>query len=313
MGISLKGILKINCELINLTGLLIGTGRGKLEIGELDIEPLFITTMYNIDGNIYIADVPTIPGSSLKGRIRSLLEVAMNMPLWSDGKIVQHYGVRSKKELKEGWCLDPKCPICTYFGRPALQIEILESELKREKDVNVDELIKKLNEYKKYAAPTRLYVSDAIPTVDCLRRIIEEKEGSISVGKEDFLDMKPENRIDRVTSAADPRTIGRIKPGIRFGIDFTICLYYDFDVNNLRNLIMGMELLEDTYLGASGSRGYGRVKFENIVLTLKPIEYYKGETNAVKRYPQKGTYRDLSHLKTELVHIIDDIKRALFR
>ena len=36
-----------------------------------------------------------------------------------------------------------------------------------------------------------------------------------------------------------------------------------------------MRLLEDNYLGGSGSRGFGQIKFENIKLTKRTAEYYK--------------------------------------
>lgn len=36
-----------------------------------------------------------------------------------------------------------------------------------------------------------------------------------------------------------------------------------------------MRLLEDNYLGGSGSRGFGQIKFENIKLAKRTADYYK--------------------------------------
>ena len=36
-----------------------------------------------------------------------------------------------------------------------------------------------------------------------------------------------------------------------------------------------MELLEDDYLGGSGSRGSGQIAFENLTMTFKSREYYE--------------------------------------
>ena len=40
-----------------------------------------------------------------------------------------------------------------------------------------------------------------------------------------------------------------------------------------------MRLLEDNYLGGSGSRGYGQIKFENIKLSKRSKDYYTENNN----------------------------------
>ena len=66
----LKGIIVVSAKMENETGLLIGSGGGKLEIGEMDIEPMFTYFKYN--GKTH--EVPLIPGSSIKGVLRSTCE-----------------------------------------------------------------------------------------------------------------------------------------------------------------------------------------------------------------------------------------------
>ena len=51
----------------------------------------------------------------------------------------------------------------------------------------------------------------------------------------------------------------------------------------LRAVILAMRLLEDDYLGASGTRGYGKIKFQNITVKWRPIGFYQNP----KEHPEK--------------------------
>ena len=44
--------------------------------------------------------------------------------------------------------------------------------------------------------------------------------------------------------------------------------------NNLTKLFESMQLLENNYLGGSGSRGSGQIKFKDIKITKRSIEFY---------------------------------------
>jgi CRISPR-associated protein Csm3 len=78
---------KIYC----VTGLRVGCSTGSVEIGGND-NPV-IRNPYN--------DEPYIPGSSIKGKVRSILEWVLN-PVKDNGKIHS--------------CGKPDCPICNIFG-----------------------------------------------------------------------------------------------------------------------------------------------------------------------------------------------------
>ncbi|AEE15338.1 CRISPR-associated RAMP protein, Csm3 family [Thermodesulfobium narugense DSM 14796] len=78
---------KIYC----VTGLRVGTSTGSVEIGGND-NPV-IRNPYN--------DEPYIPGSSIKGKVRSILE-------WALGKV--------SGDGKTHSCGEPDCPICNIFG-----------------------------------------------------------------------------------------------------------------------------------------------------------------------------------------------------
>jgi len=87
--INIKGFIKV------ITGLHIGGGNEKMEIGGMD-NPIIRNPTDNM---------PYIPGSSLKGKMRSLLE-------WKEGKL----NLEKNKEGEVHSCYDKNCPICRIFG-----------------------------------------------------------------------------------------------------------------------------------------------------------------------------------------------------
>lgn len=88
--------------------------------------------------------------------------------------------------------------------------------------------------------------------------------------------MKYENTINRITSEANPRPMERVPRGASFGFEMVFGVYDEEDYENFQNILQGMRLLEDSYLGGSGTRGYGQIKFQNISVLKRSIEYYKG-------------------------------------
>lgn len=103
----------------------------------------------------------------------------------------------------------------------------------------------------------RLQVSDAFFSQETQSHF-EEKDIA-------FTETKFENTIDRLTSEANPRQIERVTRGSHF--DFTFIYNVDDEVeveedfNNIQDAIL---LLENDYLGGGGTRGNGRIKFNNI-------------------------------------------------
>ncbi len=74
-----------------------------------------------------------------------------------------------------------------------------------------------------------------------------------------------ENTIDRKTSMATPRSIERVNAGNVFDFELALKILENDNEEDLREIILlGLKLLELDYLGGSGSRGYGKVKFTNI-------------------------------------------------
>lgn len=112
-----------------------------------------------------------------------------------------------------------------------------------------------------------------------------------------YTEIKYENTIDRGTGVANPRQQERVPADSEF--DFRLI----YNVENtekmeeevkqdFENILLMFELLEDDYLGGHGTRGYGRVKFEDLKLTEKvyikenedDMEYLKSEIQNIKDF-----------------------------
>ena len=220
-----KGVVKIDFLLHCLTGLRIGVGAGGREIGGVE--------------NIVIKDPltqePYVPGSSLKGAMRSRYELYTGLPL-SDKLVVRMH-----------LCGNLDCDVCVVFGRMP---ELVEEGAQQDGQV--------LN-------LTRLRVWDAFATEDTRRNWAHL--GSVEV--------KGENAIDRLTSRANPRQVERVVKGSEFEcrMDFFI---FDGgrDAERLRVVFEALKLVEEDYLGAYGSRGYGRVTFRDFRVRVLNREYF---------------------------------------
>lgn len=236
--LKLIGKLILEGELICETGLHIGAGKGSLEIGGAD--------------NPVIKDAfgsPYVPGSSLRGRLRSLLEQAGGLAVLSE---LVYLSKRRGQEVRVHQSDRPDDEICLLFGRSPGRMERVTGEAL---DASV-------------ATPARLAVYDA--------PLIEE---SISASMRENLDdelteVKSENAIDRITSQANPRTLERVPSGARFRIRMVLDVLCEEDKVLLGRLVEGMRLLEDDSLGGGGSRGSGRVRFANLGLTWRGRSFY---------------------------------------
>lgn len=182
------------------TGLHIGGSKSSLEIGGID-SPVIKTAK----------KIPYIPGSSLKGKLRSLLAK-------------EHGASKIEKEPEN---------LKKLFGFSGNNAEI-----------------------------TRLYVRDALLDVKHFDETFNKETLDLDYSQE-----KVENKINRAKGSAEhPRHIERVPEGAIFNFELVLNVYEGDD--DYIDLIKGaFNLLEDDYLGGSGSRGYGKVK-----ISLKPVE-----------------------------------------
>lgn len=245
--ILIKG--KVVCE----TGMHVGGVAETTEIGGTD-SPVILDRLKNR---------PIIPGSSLKGKIRALLELESGLyeqnggvcRYWSDKEIEKfEEGIskerdeNKKKELRAELesvkgVLREKRELCLIFGRGATE--------------NIE------------AGPTRLIVRDAFPTDETIEKW--DKNEDLVHGTE----IKGENVINRITSEANPRFPERVPAGSEFDFEMVYSIYHKDDFDRLKILFEGMCLFEDNYLGASGTRGYGKIRFDDLEFKQKTKQDYQ--------------------------------------
>lgn len=217
---------KIKC----LTGLHIGGGQDKLEIGGVD--------------SIVIRDpktqYPMIPGSSLRGKLRTMIEFGL-------GKI--HPGNPGKKI--EAGSPSEAVEITRIFGKGA-------------------------DEKTPAEGPSRLIVRDCMPdnaTVDMWKELETEllytefkAENTInrltSAANPRFIERVPAESV------------------FDFELILGIYGNTDTLKTDINSLLMGLKMMQHHWLGKSGSRGYGKVEFameDPIILTTE--DYISTQSN----------------------------------
>ena len=241
-----KGKFVITGILECVTRTRIGGTQERFEIGGID-NPVIKDPL---------TELPYIPGSSLKGKLRSLLEWARDLPA------VQQPHPKHRAFTA---CHCGNCVACRLFGVAS-------------DDPNV----------RMTSGPTRLTVRDAFPTgYEAVLRGEEPPEGTTvhrwweMLGEGIGTELKSENFIDRLTAEANPRTVERVPAGSEFQIEFVLDVYDIGDGNSqgdkelLKALAEAMKLLEHSALGGSGTRGYGKVRFKGLKVAWYPTDYYR--------------------------------------
>lgn len=82
-------------------------------------------------------------------------------------------------------------------------------------------------------------------------------------------EIKFENTINRATAEANPRQIERAIRGSQFELNLIYEIYSETEMEeDFEVLKNGFKLLQYDYLGGNGSRGYGKVKFNDLKLEI---------------------------------------------
>ena len=249
--LSFQGKYIIQGVICCVTGLHIGGNTEGFEIGGMD-NPVMRDPL---------TDKPYIPGSSLKGKLRHLLE-------WRLGKVEKH--PKHKDTYGPHFC--GECAACVICG-PASDDKSV-----REK-----------------AGPSRLSVRDSF-----LARKSGEKLQQW-LGEDMYTEAKTENAIDRVTSEANPRPLERVPAGAEFDFTLIFDVYRNDDLPLLRDLFSAMAMLEDSALGGGGSRGHGQIKFKDIEAEWRPLAYYENGTDPtpISAVEDKSIKQIVSDFKVE--------------
>lgn len=236
--ITLYGRIVIRGDIRLLSGLHIGGAAGALAIGNLDL-PVIRNPM---NGR------PYIPGSSLKGKMRSLSEKLTGAPQNAKiGKDVFIHVAETKDEYADYW-------VNPVFGVPAPTAE-------RKYDVPY---------------PNRLIVRDV--------HLSDNSAAALDAAKTDlpYTEIKWEAAIDRVTSAATPRQIERVPAGAVFTpMELVFSIYETADFALFKHVLTALQLVEDDYLGGQGSRGSGKVAFEGLKVSTKAGANYSDASSKV--------------------------------
>lgn len=107
--------------------------------------------------------------------------------------------------------------------------------------------------------PSKIIVRDAYLTEDSAQ-LLKQNSDNLDAP---YTEGKWENVIDRIKGVAEnPRQTERVPAGVSFDVEFIINVWDNDDEDKLIRLLKeGIRALENDYLGGSGSRGYGQVKF----------------------------------------------------
>ena len=190
--------VRISGDIIVKTGMHIGGSSAFAAIGAID-SPVIKDVRTNL---------PMLPGSSLKGKMRSLLAREFNTAIVD----ADHDHERIQR----------------LFGNAQ------KGNIKR----------------------SRILFTD----------MVLANEGELrNAGLQSLTEVKFENSISRMTAVANPRQIERVVRGSVFELDLIYAMENEAEfIEDMETLAEGMKLLQFDYLGGSGSRGYGKIRFENI-------------------------------------------------
>ncbi|WAR43654.1 type III-A CRISPR-associated RAMP protein Csm3 [Methylomonas rapida] len=246
----LKSKIFIKGKITALTGLHIGGNSIGMAIGGAD----------KVVVRNPLTNEPYIPGSSLRGKMRSLLERARG-----DEK---HNPSEGGFSLKEG-------------------------KLEAQAGINPETLLGKLfgvSADKNNGQPTRLMVRDASLTKESKQQLENAPNTDMPM-----TEVKTEVNIDRITSAANPRQFERVPAGAEFAFELLLTLLEGDDEAQFLNLIReGLELVQHDSLGGHGSRGYGAVEFSVQTLQERTMpQYQKGESAADVNEKLMALFADL--------------------
>ena len=207
---------KITGKIAVITGLHIGAGSDKVEIGGMD-DPVIRNPLTR---------EPYIPGSSIKGKMRAIME-------WRQD------GLLARTKGKPCGCGEPSCPICRVFGSG-----------------NSGDVEKAKNR-----GPSRLIIRDAELTENYKAQFLDGKP-ILEDKKENALNRITAAAMPRPIERVVPgvefnfELVYRIIDTGDGGKD---------DEAFFKSVVLeGLKLLQNDYLGGGGSRGNGRIKFVDL-------------------------------------------------
>jgi len=241
-------MITIDSKLTLVTGLHIGGADDGMKIGGVDSPVMKREVFCNENGEVGFGykrkiEEPYIAGSSLKGKVRTLLEHYFRLvnPL-GDGKPVgsnSSFGNAKYRNL-----------IVHLFGDSADG-----RNSKKDKEIKEIEI-------------TRAIFRDCFITQEVRKAYLSNKIN--------LFESKYENVIDRKTGTTiggGLRQIERVPSSVEFDFTLSIRVFDETNRELFKNtILLGLKLLELDALGGNGSRGYGRVQFDDISGDIKELD-----------------------------------------
>ncbi|MDO9530107.1 MAG: type III-A CRISPR-associated RAMP protein Csm3 [Syntrophales bacterium] len=215
-------IKEIKGKIVLKSGLHIGAGDTEMHIGGID----------NTVVRHPHTQEPYIPGSSIKGKVRSLLEMKSGVMYRTGGAPLQakHLDLEGLEDEQRIECLK----IIKLFGSSGADAEKIA----------------------KFAGPTRVSFADCFMSEESRERVREERLT--------LFEIKSETAIDRISGTAKSgslRFVERVPADIKFDFAVGLKMLGEEDKELFDYLLLGLKLLEMDALGGSGSRGYGKIEF----------------------------------------------------
>jgi len=224
----LTNIKKITGKIVLKSGLHIGAGDTEMHIGGTD-NPVVKDPL---------TGQPYIPGSSLKGKMRNLLEWRFGLVAAANGHPYSFKHLANEETNAAGRDL-----IKLFGGAP---------------EKNVEELVNEIG-------PTRLAFWDC-PLNSSWKKDVADARNLLTT------EAKSEVAINRISGTAQDgalRFTERVIAGAEFDFNLTLKIVDGEDL--LPMLLEGLKLLELDSLGGSGSRGYGKIEFAELKLDDAPL------------------------------------------
>lgn len=206
---------KLTGKIVVKTGLHIGAGNDKVEIGGMD-NPIIRNPLTN---------EPYIPGSSIKGKMRSLMEWKLDKLKTTGGKVCS--------------CGKAECKICRVFGSANTK-----------------------SEESKDRGPTRLIVRDAVLSEEWKKKFAEGKS-IIEEKSENSLNRITAEATPRPIERVVPGVEFDFEISYRI-IDTGDGGSLDENCFK-EVVLESLKLLQNDYLGGGGSRGNGQIEFKDLV------------------------------------------------
>lgn len=293
----LLGKIRVTSTLIAETGLHIGGGGENLDIGGLD-KPVIRDPL---------TQFPYLPGSSIKGKLRSILERLLNKPLNRtggsgtyryesddledgfteiDGLLIRYEGAKTcqisglfgstgsdcwiEKDNPEAQALERVQNVSSKYIAWVDNAKTGKFVENNSTELNQGKIVKEFTKFKGRNCAARLIIRDCHLSSESAELLKKVDTGLF------MTEWKFENGIDRVTAAANPRQIERVPAGSKFNFE----LVYTVEdtkqaIVDLQNIAIALAILEDDALGGNGSRGYGKVKFQNFNFSYRSLDDYR--------------------------------------